>query len=142
MDFIILRISQCYNSSPEVNSMTVLGQVLEQYHTIIKIFRGLEVQCVDLDQSCSLFNHDPCLKSTDEVIGSLLTIYLVLDLAQTSYEEFEMLSQSVVKNSAHRLVPETISEIIDELKEFLAQVKVCVKMMKGLLLSRIRDLEV
>lgn len=142
MDFIILRISRCYNSPPEVNSRTVLSQLLEQYHAIIKIFRGLKVRCADLDQNCSLFNQDPCLKSTNEVIGSLLTMYSVLDLAQKSYEEFEILGQSVMKNSAHYLASEPTSEIVNELSGFLAEAEGYVKTTKGLLLSRVQDLEV
>ena len=151
MYFLILQIGQCDNSPPEVNSMPVLGQLFEQYHTITKILRALKVRWADLDQCCNLFKENHCLKSANEMLDSPFAMYSVLDLAQTSCEKPEILSQSVVTNNIHHLTRETTAtqstnnkhaETIDVIRGFLAEVEGDVKMMKGLLLRRIRDMEV
>jgi hypothetical protein len=151
MYFLILLLWQYDNGPPEVDSMSVLNQLLEQYHIIINIFHALKVRWADMDQSCDLFKQEPCLKSVNGVLDSLFTMYSVLDLAQTSCGKLEIFSQSVGINSVYHLARETtatqrtnntISETIDVLREYLAEVKGDVKMMKGLLLKRIRDLEV
>jgi hypothetical protein len=147
MNIIIPKLPHCDRSSPEINSEIVLGQLLEQGHTIRNIFRELKEHMATLDKSFDLFTYDPSLEATDTVLGSLFAMYSALDTAQATYETFR---SGPTNGSIHHLTQDVsasprgytrTTEAIEIMREFLAQGEVDVQMMKGMLLGRIRNVE-
>jgi hypothetical protein len=150
MNIIISQLPHCDRSPPEANSTTVRTLLLEQSHTITKNFRALKEHLTALDKSLDLFKHNPCLEATDMVLGNLFAMCLALDTTQATYEDCKTFRSGAANDSTHLLAQDAGASPsgdsmttggIKLIREFLAQGEEDVKIMKGMLLSRIRDIE-